>query len=157
MKVTEASDSHSFRFGRLCVMLYHVGIIGFTQGACAALVYLALVEQNLSAATSFRIISVGFFVAGLVLLGTSMTDFNDSFWHRCITVLCISLSTSIAIFAIKGALLAFLMSSLNEYGTLTVTVYHWRDLAVYLPVCFTLVFISVEARRLVGRRTGLAS
>lgn len=144
------SELESFRFGHLGVALYHVGVIAFMQGACAAFVYLASEEHNVGAATLFRVISVVSLAAGLVVLG-AMID-SKAFAPRCFTVLCVSFSASIAIFAVKGAIVIFFKSSISEYGTLTTTVYRWRELVVYLPVCFALTFIAAEARQKLKRK-----
>jgi len=138
----------------MSVALYDVAVIAFIQGACAALIFFALVENSSGAVTLFKVVSVTFLIAGLTLIGATTVDEQAAFPTRCLIVLCLSLSVSMLVFAVKGAFLAFVASNINRYGSLVSTTYHWRDLAVYIPMYFLIIFVAAEGRRLWSRSNG---
>lgn len=151
MKVREAFRLRPFSIGRMSVALYDVAVIAFIQGACAALIFFASGEHSSGSATLFRVVSVAFLIAGLTLIGATTVDARAAFPTRCLIALCMSLSVSILVFAVKGAFLAFVGSNINRYGSLVSTTYRWRDLALNIPVYFMVIFVVAEGRRLWSR------
>ena len=138
----------SLSVGRFSVVLYDVAVIALIQGSCAALIFFALVERSEGAVTLFKVVSVAFLIAGLVLIGVTRVDQRAAFPMRCLVGLCLSLSVSMLVFAVKGAFLAFVESNINPYGSLVPTTYHWPDLALYIPMYFLVIFPAAEGRRL---------
>ena len=154
MIIREAIRLLSFSIGRVSAVFYELAVVAFIQGACAALIFFALVEHCDEAVTLFKLVSVVFLVAGLVLIGATHVDAQAAFPARCLIVLWFSLLVSVLVFSVKGAFIAFVGSNINRYGSLVSTPYHWRDLALYIPVYFLVIFVAAKGRRLCSRSNG---
>jgi hypothetical protein len=154
MNTRELFQSQFAHIGRVIVAFYNLAAIAFIQGACAALIFYALVEHSDGYASLLKVISAAFLVAGLALLGVTITNAQASFPTRCLIAFCVSWSASILVFVVKGAFIALAESSINRYGSLESSTYNWSELAIYIPEYFVLVFITAEGKRFWFRRKG---